>query len=374
MPAGSWSRRSGSRFFRASATCSPSCRCSTRPRSGSVRASRSASSRSEQRCRSAAPAASRSARGCSSNAARVRRASLSALPCCSCSRPRSTCVTLAVTGLALWLHVIPGRGDPLLSLLPGAVGVATFLAFLALPWISDHLVGDRQGGRIVAAIRIHGGRRAHDGEARCSRRTGGRLARSPICGWTSACSRSASPPSARCRPSRRWCSPTRSATSRTSCRFRAASACSTAASSACSRCTGSARRKPTAATVVYHAISLWVPAMWGTIAFVILRRRRHEPLVLRAPAPSAGATPELKAARRRVAARGPIVRTAGQWSQWMKLSYGGPAAISRSSEVIRGPTDAGPCGKRLGSRTTIPECRRFWLRYRRSSSRQSSRL
>ena len=28
----------------------------------------------------------------------------------------------------------------------------------------------------------------------------------------------------------------------------------------------------TAATVVYHAISLWVPAMWGTVAFLILRR------------------------------------------------------------------------------------------------------
>jgi uncharacterized membrane protein YbhN (UPF0104 family) len=39
----------------------------------------------------------------------------------------------------------------------------------------------------------------------------------------------------------------------------------------------------TAATVVYHAISLWIPAMWGTIAFVILRRSRGEPITLRAP-------------------------------------------------------------------------------------------
>jgi uncharacterized membrane protein YbhN (UPF0104 family) len=36
-----------------------------------------------------------------------------------------------------------------------------------------------------------------------------------------------------------------------------------------------------AATVVYHAISLWVPAMLGTIAFLILRRTRHEPLTPR---------------------------------------------------------------------------------------------
>jgi uncharacterized protein (TIRG00374 family) len=38
-----------------------------------------------------------------------------------------------------------------------------------------------------------------------------------------------------------------------------------------------------AATIVYHAISLWVPLMWGTIAFVRLRRSRHEPLELRPP-------------------------------------------------------------------------------------------
>jgi uncharacterized membrane protein YbhN (UPF0104 family) len=37
----------------------------------------------------------------------------------------------------------------------------------------------------------------------------------------------------------------------------------------------------TAATVVYHAIALWVPAMWGTIAFLILRRTRNRPLTLR---------------------------------------------------------------------------------------------
>jgi uncharacterized membrane protein YbhN (UPF0104 family) len=37
----------------------------------------------------------------------------------------------------------------------------------------------------------------------------------------------------------------------------------------------------TAATVVYHAISLWVPAMWGTFAFVLLRRSRGQPITLR---------------------------------------------------------------------------------------------
>ncbi len=39
----------------------------------------------------------------------------------------------------------------------------------------------------------------------------------------------------------------------------------------------------TAATVVYHAIALWIPAMWGTAAFVILRRSRGQPIKLRPP-------------------------------------------------------------------------------------------
>jgi uncharacterized membrane protein YbhN (UPF0104 family) len=39
----------------------------------------------------------------------------------------------------------------------------------------------------------------------------------------------------------------------------------------------------TAATLVYHAIALWVPAAWGTLAFVILQRTRGQPVQLRPP-------------------------------------------------------------------------------------------
>ena len=40
----------------------------------------------------------------------------------------------------------------------------------------------------------------------------------------------------------------------------------------------------TAATLVYHVISLWVPAIWGTVAFVLLQRTKKQPVVLRNPA------------------------------------------------------------------------------------------
>jgi uncharacterized membrane protein YbhN (UPF0104 family) len=37
----------------------------------------------------------------------------------------------------------------------------------------------------------------------------------------------------------------------------------------------------TAATLAYHAISLWVPALWGTLAFIMVQKTTRDPLVLR---------------------------------------------------------------------------------------------
>jgi uncharacterized membrane protein YbhN (UPF0104 family) len=51
----------------------------------------------------------------------------------------------------------------------------------------------------------------------------------------------------------------------------------------------------TAAVVVYHAIALWVPALWGTLAFLILRRTRRQPLNLR---PTREERRAMRAARR----------------------------------------------------------------------------
>jgi uncharacterized membrane protein YbhN (UPF0104 family) len=39
----------------------------------------------------------------------------------------------------------------------------------------------------------------------------------------------------------------------------------------------------TAATLAYHAIALWVPAIAGTIAFVLLQKGKKQPVVLRNP-------------------------------------------------------------------------------------------
>ena len=45
-----------------------------------------------------------------------------------------------------------------------------------------------------------------------------------------------------------------------------------------------ARATPSAAAaVVYHAIALWIPAIWGTVAFIRVRRSHNEPLTPRTP-------------------------------------------------------------------------------------------
>jgi uncharacterized membrane protein YbhN (UPF0104 family) len=46
---------------------------------------------------------------------------------------------------------------------------------------------------------------------------------------------------------------------------------------------GLAGTAATAATLAYHAISLWVPAIWGTIAFIVLQKTKRQPIILRNP-------------------------------------------------------------------------------------------
>ncbi len=191
-------------------------------------------------------------------------------------------VTLAVTGLALWLHAIPGKHDLLLSLLPGAVGVATFLAFLALPWISDHLVGDARGGRIAVAIRSTAAVVRATARTLFSPdwRTVGAFAYLWVdIGVLAVCFAAVGPV------------PQLSTLvlayqiGYLSNFLPIPGGIGVLDGSFVGMFVlyGVSATKATAATVVYHAISLWVPAMWGTLAFVMLRRTRNEPLVLRAP-------------------------------------------------------------------------------------------
>ncbi|HEY2317619.1 MAG TPA: lysylphosphatidylglycerol synthase transmembrane domain-containing protein [Solirubrobacteraceae bacterium] len=191
-------------------------------------------------------------------------------------------VTLALAGLALALGLLPGPSNPLLSVVPAVVGIAVLVLFLALPAISDRLAAGWAPGRArTLVIEFAGTIRATK-----------QLLTTPdwrIIGAIAFL----------------WCD------------IGVLAACFAAAGHVPPLTTivlayqigylsnlipvpgnigvldgslvgmfvlyGIPATLATAATVVYHAIALWVPAMWGTVAFIILRRTRHEPITLRPP-------------------------------------------------------------------------------------------
>jgi uncharacterized membrane protein YbhN (UPF0104 family) len=191
-------------------------------------------------------------------------------------------ITLALVGLGLWVGLLPGPRNPLLSLLPGAVGVITLLAFLALPRVIDRRLGERSEGRLVVLLRS---------SAEAVRSTEQILF------------------------SRDW-------------RIVGAIGYLWFDMAVLGVCFLAVGHEPplavvvlayqigylsnfipipggigvldgsfvgmfvlygvgatgaTAATIVYHGISLWIPAVWGTIAYLLLRRSRGQPLRLRPP-------------------------------------------------------------------------------------------
>jgi uncharacterized membrane protein YbhN (UPF0104 family) len=191
-------------------------------------------------------------------------------------------ITLALAGLALFFGILPGPSDPWLSLVPGIVGTIVFVFFLLLPSISERLATSRSPGKLRTLM--------------MEVATTIRLTEQVLF-------------------TRDW-------------RIIGAIAflwCDIAVLAACFAAAGSvppvavivlayqigylsnlipipgnigvldgslvgmfvlygvSATLATAATVVYHAIALWVPAMWGTIAFIILRHTRDRPIQLRPP-------------------------------------------------------------------------------------------
>ncbi len=191
-------------------------------------------------------------------------------------------ITLTLVGLALYIGILPGPHNPLLSAVPAAVGIAVLAFFLALPRLSELGAAHLAPGRI---------RRLLTTTAESVRDTRNLLLKPD------------------------W-------------RIVGAFAylwCDIAVLVMCFAATGHspplaaivlayqigylsnlipipggigvldgsmigimvlygvAATPAAAATIVYHAISLWIPAMWGTAAFLVLRRTRHQQLTLRPP-------------------------------------------------------------------------------------------
>jgi uncharacterized membrane protein YbhN (UPF0104 family) len=191
-------------------------------------------------------------------------------------------LTLAAVGLLLFVGVLPGPRNWLLSLLPGLVGVATFVFFLALPPVMDRLGDVKNPGRIrklltevAFSIRLTkqilfsadwrilgaigylwfdmgvlmacfaaGGTVPPLATVVLAYQIGYLSNMIPIPGGIGVLDGS----------------------------FVAMFVLY-----------GVKASHAAAATLVYHGISLWVPAMWGTIAFLMLRKTRGQPMPLRPP-------------------------------------------------------------------------------------------
>ncbi len=191
-------------------------------------------------------------------------------------------ITIALVGLGVFTGVLSGTSNPLLSLVPALAGVAAFVGVLALPAVSERFAKNRDPGT-VRVVLIETARSIRDTKALLLRpdwRIIGAIAYL-------------------------WCD------------IAVLVACFAAVGSVPPIATivlayqvgylsnlipvpgnigvldaslvgmfvlyGVSATTATAATVVYHGIALWIPAMWGTIAFLVLQRTRGQPITLRPP-------------------------------------------------------------------------------------------
>jgi uncharacterized membrane protein YbhN (UPF0104 family) len=188
--------------------------------------------------------------------------------------------TLILAGLGLWLGILPGPDNPLLSIVPAGVGIAVLVFVLALPRFSERLAAGRAPGRIrtllietATTIRL-----TEQVLFRLDWRILGAVA-FLWCdiGVLAACFAAAGvvPPLAPLVLAYQI--------GYLSNLIPVPGGIGVLDGSMVGMLVlyGTSATLATAATVVYHAISLWVPAMWGTVAFLILRRTRGLPITLR---------------------------------------------------------------------------------------------
>jgi uncharacterized membrane protein YbhN (UPF0104 family) len=191
-------------------------------------------------------------------------------------------ITLALAGLGLWVGILPGPHDPLLSLLPGAIGVVVLVLFLAIPRVAERMVDLQAPGRMRTFLR-EASLTVRETEKRLFSRDWRLLGAFGYLWFDIAvlavCFAAIGPV------------PQLSVLvlayqiGYLSNAIPIPGGIGVLDGSLVGMFVlyGVSATRVTAATVVYHAIALWIPAMWGTIAFLVLRRSRGQPLKLRPP-------------------------------------------------------------------------------------------
>jgi uncharacterized membrane protein YbhN (UPF0104 family) len=189
-------------------------------------------------------------------------------------------ITLVLAGLGLFTGILPGPSNPLLSIVPAGVGTAVLIFFLLLPRFSERLAAHREPGRTRTLLM----------ETAASIRLTKRVLREPDwrilgaigyllfdIGVLAACFAAAGvvPPIAPLVLAYQI--------GYLSNLIPVPGGIGVLDGSLVGMLVlyGASATTSTAATVVYHAIALWIPAMWGTVAFILLRRSRGRPITLR---------------------------------------------------------------------------------------------
>lgn len=191
-------------------------------------------------------------------------------------------LTLVLAGLGLFTGILPGPANPLLSILPAGLGTATLVGFLLLPRFSERLAAHREPGRTRSLLI----------ETATSIRQTEQLIIHPDwrilgafgylwfdIGVLAACFAAAGavPPIAPLVLAYQIGYLSNIIPVPGSIGILDGSLVGMLV------LYGASATMSTAATVVYHAIALWIPAMWGTGAFIVLRRTRGRPITLRPP-------------------------------------------------------------------------------------------
>ncbi|MEA2210977.1 MAG: hypothetical protein QOF83_925, partial [Solirubrobacteraceae bacterium] len=191
-------------------------------------------------------------------------------------------VTLVLAGLGLFVGILPGPANPLLSIVPAGVGTVVLIFFLLLPRFSERLAARREPGRLRTLLV----------ETAAGIRLTQRVIREPDwrilgaigflwfdIGVLAACFAAAGvvPPIAPLVLAYQI--------GYLSNVIPVPGGIGVLDGSLVGMLVlyGVSATTSTAATVVYHAIALWIPAMWGTVAFIILQRSRGRPITLRPP-------------------------------------------------------------------------------------------
>lgn len=186
-------------------------------------------------------------------------------------------ITLALAGLGLWLGILPGKHNALLSLVPGGIGVIVFVFFLMLPWFSERFVLDHFEGRVAKWACATGA------TIRTTRRemfsldwrllgAWGYLWFDIAVLWVCFKALGHTPPVSGLVLAYQI--------GYLSNLIPIPGGIGVLDGSLVGMFVlyGVNDTLATSATIVYHAISLWVPATWGTVAFLLLRRSRNEPV------------------------------------------------------------------------------------------------